>query len=131
MGFVRVKVSIRPTGHTGKRYETDFLVDTSAMECLVPASELRRIGIKPVASREYELADGSIRRYSFGFAEISFLGEITVGRVLFGDEGSEPLLGMIALESAGFVIDPAQQALRRLPALYLKRAAPIVQAAAR
>ena len=41
------------------------------------------------------MADGSLREFEFGLAEISFLGEITAERVLFGPEGSEPLLGVL------------------------------------
>ena len=36
---------------------------------------------------------------------------------------AEPLLGVTALESAGFTVDPASQTLKRLPAIPSKRAA--------
>jgi predicted aspartyl protease len=68
----------------------------------------------------YELADGSEVEYEFGLAEIEFLGEVTAGRVIFGPDCCEPLLGVTALESAGFVVDPANQKLKRLPAIPLK-----------
>jgi hypothetical protein len=48
------------------------------------------------------------------------MGDVTAGRVLFGPPGSEPILGVTALESMGIVIDPANQTLRRLPAVPLK-----------
>jgi hypothetical protein len=48
------------------------------------------------------------------------MGEITAGRVIFGPEGVEPLLGATALESAGMVVDPGTQTLTRLPAVSLK-----------
>jgi len=68
----------------------------------------------------YELADGSITEFDFGLAVIEFMGEITAGRVIFGPEGCEPLLGVTALESVGIVVDPASQRLKRLPAVPLK-----------
>jgi len=40
--------------------------------------------------------------------------------VVFGEPGSEPLLGVTALESVGIVVDPANKTLRRLPAISLK-----------
>jgi len=68
----------------------------------------------------YELADGSLQEYQFGLVEISFMGEITAGRVIFGPNDAEPLLGVTALESVGIVIDPANRTFKRLPALSLK-----------
>ncbi len=68
----------------------------------------------------YELANGARQEYSFGLAEISFLGEITAGRIIFGPDEAEPLLGVTALESVGISVDPATQTLQRLPAIPLK-----------
>jgi hypothetical protein len=33
----------------------------------------------------YELADGSVKEYCYGLMRIEFRGEITAGRVIFGD----------------------------------------------
>jgi len=94
--------------------------DTGATDTLVPATELRKIGVKPVGKVAYELADGSLQEYQFGLVEISFMGEITAGRVIFGPNDAEPLLGVTALESVGIVIDPANRTFKRLPAIPLK-----------
>ena len=48
------------------------------------------------------------------------MGEITAGRVIFGPDGVEPILGITALESVGITIDPASRTLKRLPAIPLK-----------
>ena len=46
---------------------------------------------------------------------------LTVGGTLvFGDGDAEPLLGVTALESGGFEVDPRTQQLKRLPAVLLK-----------
>ena len=68
----------------------------------------------------YELADGRLEDYEFGLAEVSFLGEVTAGRVIFGPNQVEPILGVTALESVGITIDPATRTLKRLPAIPLK-----------
>ena len=68
----------------------------------------------------YELADGNVHEYAFGLAQIEFMGEITAGRVIFGPDGVEPILGVTALESVGIMIDPATRTLKRLPAVPLK-----------
>ena len=48
------------------------------------------------------------------------MGEITSGRVIFGPDDAESLLGVTALESVGILVDPATQRPKRLPALPLK-----------
>ena len=87
---------------------------------MAPAAELTRAGIRPIGRTSYELADGSIHEYPFGLAQIEFMGEITAGRVIFGPDGVEPILGVTALESVGITIDPATRTLKRLPAVPLK-----------
>ncbi len=77
-------------------------------------------GIRRRGRKTYELADGTTVEYDFGLAEIEFMGELTSGRIIFGPENCEPILGVTALESAGMVVEPAYQRLRRLPAIPLK-----------
>jgi clan AA aspartic protease len=120
MGLTYVTVTLRSLGAKRKKYEANFLVDTGATDSLAPAAELRKIGVKPVGRMAYELADGSLEEYPFGLVEISFMGEITAGRVVFGPDDAEPLLGGTALESVGIVVDPANRTLKRLPAIPLK-----------
>lgn len=120
MGMIHLDVSIKVPGTSGATYDGRFLVDTGATDSMAPASELRRAGIHPVGKNSYELADGSRVDYDFGAAQIEFMGDITFGRIIFGPEGVEPILGVTALESVGVVVDPANQRLRRLPAIPMK-----------
>jgi len=87
---------------------------------MVPAAELKKIGVTAVGKMSYELANGKIEEYPFGLVEISFMNETTAGRVIFGPDNIEPILGVTALESAGITVDPANQQLKRLPAIPLK-----------
>lgn len=87
---------------------------------MAPAKALVRAGIRRRGRMAYELADGTTVEYDFGLAEIEFMGELTSGRVIFGSDDCEPLLGVTALESVGIMIDPASQRLKRLPAIPLK-----------
>ena len=68
----------------------------------------------------YELADGTLQEYPFGLVEITFVGEVTAGRVIFGPDNVEPLLGVTALESVGITVDPTSRTQKRLPAIPLK-----------
>ena len=120
MGATYVTVKLIRLDRTNGAFESEFLVDTGATDCLVPASELQRMGVEPEGTRTYQLADGSVREYRFGFARIEFMGEKTVGDILFGPEDAEPILGVTVLESVGIAVDPRTQTLRRLPAVPLK-----------
>jgi clan AA aspartic protease len=120
MGMTHITVRLRSLSSTSGTYESDFLVDTGATDSLAPTEELRKIGVAVVGRTSYELANGAIVEFSYGLVEISFLGEITAGRVIFGPDESEPILGVTALESVGITVDPANQTLNRLPAIPLK-----------
>jgi clan AA aspartic protease len=120
MGLTYVTVSIKPPGSRNDAYEALFLVDAGATDSMAAASELVKIGLQPVGKTVHELADGTLQEYPFGLAQIEFMGEITAGRVIFGPDGVEPILGTTALESVGVTVDPGTRTLKRLPAIPLK-----------
>ncbi|MGD0517326.1 MAG: hypothetical protein ABSA26_07295 [Thermoguttaceae bacterium] len=120
MGLTRVTTKLTNIESPNKSYESIFLVDTGATDCLAPADELEKIGVRKEGKTSYEFADGSVREYYFGLMRIEFMGEITAGRVIFGEPDTEPLLGVTALESVGIMVDTANQTLKRLPAIPLK-----------
>ena len=120
MGLTHVTVALKGLGAANGTYEADFLVDTGATDSLAPAAALRKIGIRPAGMTAYELADGTVHEYRFGLVQIEFMGEVTAGRMIFGPDDAEPLLGVTALESVGITIDPANRTLKRLPAIPLK-----------
>ncbi|HEV3144258.1 MAG TPA: aspartyl protease family protein [Gemmataceae bacterium] len=122
MGLIHVTVTLRSLQQSRKKYEAVFLVDTGATDSMAPGLALRKAGIRRRGRMSYELADGSTVEYDFGLAEIEFMGELTSGRVIFGPDDSEPLLGVTALESVGITVDPASGKLKRLPAIPLKAA---------
>jgi len=121
MGLTHVDVQLRPITGRGETYTATFLVDTGAMDSMAPASKLRKIGMRPIGQRTYELASGQLVDYEYAHAELRFLNEVVPTRIIFGPDDSEPILGVIALESAGFIVDPINRTLRKLAALPLKR----------
>ncbi len=120
MGLTHVTVTLRAMNGAKAKYEADFLVDTGTTDSLAPAAALRKAGIKPLQKMTYELADGSLKEYLFGITSIEFMGEVTAGRIIFGPDDAEPILGVTALESVGILVDPANKTLKRLPAIPLK-----------
>ncbi len=120
MGLTHVDVALMQLIGANGRYEARFLVDSGATDTMVPASELARLGITPVGTKIYELADGTRHEYSYGFARVELMGMPAVEHVIFAPEGTEPLLGVTVLEHLGLVIDPVTHSLKRLPAIPLK-----------
>lgn len=120
MGLMHVTVLMKAPNRRKAGYTGLFLVDTGAIDSMVPRSVARKAGIAPIGRERYKLADGTVRAYSFGLAQLEFMGKVTSGRVIFGPETVEPILGVTALESAGIMVDPISQTLKRLPAISLK-----------
>ena len=120
MGFVYAVTEVTNIAGGEETYIMPFLVDTGATDTIIPADALEKLGIKREGKRNYELADGTVVSYDVGFAFLCVNGEKVAANVVFGEEKSEPLLGVTALESAGFVVDPVRQILRKIAAIPLK-----------
>ena len=122
MGLTHVAVKLL-NSDSEETYNANFLVDTGCMDTMAPADALKKIGIQPVGKDVYELANGEFVEYEYGIAQMTFMGEVIGTRIVFGPDKSEPLLGVVALESAGFIVDPKNQRLSKLRARPLKRVA--------
>ena len=120
MGATYVDVTIRNPADLQRSWTGAFLVDTGAFDSLVPRDRLEAIGLKPKGRREYTLADGTRISMEITTADLEFEGEVVVGTIVYGEDGAEPLLGVTALESGGFEVDPRSEELKRLPAILLK-----------
>ncbi len=123
MGLTQVTAAVSNPAEREQRWESLFLVDTGAIDCMVPRNRLQEIGLVPEGKRTYELADGSEVVFDVAVARIEFMGEIVGVTVIFGNDNVEPILGVTALESVGIQVDPTTQQLKRLPAVSLKSAA--------
>lgn len=120
MGLTYVTTAIHSLAGKGKPFEDQFLVDTGAIDCMIPADKLHTAGV-PVDGRDsYELANNQLVEYPYGHAWVEFMGMKTVSRIIFGPEDSEPILGVVALESVGFGIDPVTKTLCKMVAKPLK-----------
>ncbi|TAN53660.1 MAG: clan AA aspartic protease [Methylococcaceae bacterium] len=120
MGLTHVTVCVECLAKTGEPYENEFLVDTGVIDCLAPAAALAKAGIHAEGKDVYELANGEIVEYPYGFARIRFMGSETVSKIILGPDGVEPILGVVALESTGIGVDPVSNTLKHMTAKPLK-----------
>ncbi len=123
LGLLRTAVTIRNPADRTRSWQGNFLVDTGAIDTLVPRPRLEAIGLAPRRQRTYETADGMQIEMDVAVGEIEVMGELTAGLIIFGEAGADPLLGVTALESAGIEVDPRNQQLKKLPAVHLKELA--------
>lgn len=122
MGLVRVEAVIRNPADPARAWQGRFLADTGAIDTLVPRRHLERIGVRPGGQRVYTMADGREVRKDVAVAQVEIMGEFTGVRVVFGDNDTEALLGVTAMESAGIEVDPVNQQLKKQSSTPLKRA---------
>jgi clan AA aspartic protease len=120
VGLTHVTVTVCNPADISRKWQGLFLVDTGAIDCMLPGKSLREIGIVPVSQRTFELADGSKVELDVAVGQVEFMGDIVGATVVFGPDDCEPILGVTALESTGVIVDPKTKQLRRLPAVPLK-----------
>ena len=120
VGVTYAAVTIRNPAEPERAWEGEFLVDTGAVDTLVPRQYLEAIGITPRAQRTYVLAGGEEIRMDIAGADIEIMGETTYGTVAFGADSAVPLLGVTVLESLGIEVDPHNETLNKLPATRMR-----------
>ena len=119
MGAILANVAVSNPSDRARRWEGEFLVDSGAIDTVVPGSYLHAIGIQPEETRRYVMADGHVSEMEVGGARVELMGGRAWVTVVFADEGVRPLLGATAMESLGIEIDMRTEELRRLPAVQL------------
>ena len=120
MGLIRTTAAVRNPAEPERAWEGTFLVDTGAIDCLVPHTHLEAIGLRPEGQRVYGLADGSRVTMDVTVGRIEFMDVFVGATIVFGEADAEPLLGATALESLGIEVDPVNQSLKRHTVISLK-----------
>ena len=118
MGTFNVSIELaRPYGD--EFVLLDSLVDTGATYSVFSGELLEGIGITAVENSTFELADGRVVELPLGYAAIRVAEKQIIAPVVFGPEGTTPLLGATALEIARLARDPVRQVLVPVNALLM------------
>ena len=120
MGLTHIEASIASPARPKCTVRVSFLVDSGAVYSVVPASILRKLGVKPHSRRTFTWADGSQITRRMGDVLIRFNGRQGASPVIFGEKGDSTLLGSVSLEALGFILDPMKRELRPLPMLLVQ-----------
>ena len=110
MGVFNVEIGIGDPD--GLRFESvEAKVDTGASYTMIPASLLRSLGVTPLSSGSFKLADSSRIELEIGQTWMRVEGELGIAPVVFVEEDSQPLLGAVTLEIFRLGIDPVEMRL--------------------
>ena len=91
--------------------DIEATVDTGAFYTTLPTRLLRELGIEPMGTRRFLLADGRRVEMEYGQAWATIDGESVVTIVAFGEDNAPPLLGAYTLEGLALAVDPSSQRL--------------------
>ena len=105
MGFLRVDVELSNPTDPRQFERIELLVDTGATLSVVPAPMLERLGVRPLGRRDFKGFGGVVRRQT-GNVTMAYDGAAAGITVVFGEPDDPPILGVTALESLGYRVDP-------------------------
>ena len=93
----------------------EFLIDSGTIYSVVPTLILKRLGIKPTATQEFRLADGTKTARRKGAAVFTYGPRTGGADVIFGEKEDSVLLGALTLASLGLFLHPFRRELQPLP----------------
>src|SRR5260370_33448890 len=106
MGLTHIKVNIANPAKPRQALELNFLVDSGAVYSVVPASLLRKLGVRPQSKRTFILADGSEITRKIGDVLFRLDSRQGSAPVILGVNQDRTLLGTVSLEALGMMLDP-------------------------
>lgn len=110
----RMYVDIEVSSTLDGPYESLTMeLDTGSDDTGLPRKLLRKLGVRPLGLDRYELADGRRVRRQYGIAFFRLRGEVGATRVMFCGPRDASVLGVIALEELGFLMDVRRGGLRK------------------
>ena len=86
-------------------------VDMSSTYTLMPAAVLTMLGVAPEWTQTLERASGERQEHQLAEVRIRLNGQERTAPCVFGEPGSEPVLGAHTLLSFGLAVDAANQRL--------------------
>ena len=116
----KLLVTIGVGDQQGRRFEEiEVTVDTGSTFTAVPRTLLQNLGVPVERLAQSRLADGSTAPVDIGWTMIRLEGQTFPTRVIFADENTPSLLGVVSLEEALLAVDPVGQRLVPVEAMRL------------
>ena len=116
MGFLHIDVEVSNPASPAVSESVRVLVDSGATLSVLPAEMLERLGIRRVGRRRLQGFGGVVTR-DVGTVDLRYDGIQSGVTAIFGDAGDPPIMGVTALETMGFELDPVRGRLNRVDML--------------
>ena len=98
--------------------EIEATVGTGATYTVIPAGLLRDMGVAVTRQDVFELADGRRLEMDRGRIWITIHGNTEATPVVFGQDGTAPLLGAITLQELALAVDRVGERLVPRPSIW-------------
>ena len=118
MGLTHVEVEISNPAEPRREERVEVLVDTGATLSVIPRSTLEKIGVRPIGTNNFKAFGGVITRET-GAILIRYDSSVASVTAVFGEESDPSVMGVTALESLGYRVDPVAGKLVRSEMLLL------------
>jgi predicted aspartyl protease len=115
MGLDVLNLEVANVNSPDDMRSVEFLIDSGALYSVVPAAILDELGVLPIKTEDFRLADGSKISRRKGVALFRFKDLVGGADVIFGEPGDSNLLGAFTLEALGLALDPLRRELHPLP----------------
>ena len=115
MGLSVLNVDVANVARPDDMRSVEFLIDSGAIYSVVPSTILDELGVQPVKTEGFRLADGSKISRRKGVALFRLKDLVGGADVIFGEPGDSNLLGAFTLEALGLALDPLRRELHPLP----------------
>lgn len=115
MASFYVRGTLSKPGEARRTRRLRLLVDTGAFFTVVPRDVLAALKVRPIREETVQFADGRQARWKLGEARLDVNGRSVTTLVLFGKEGTQPLLGAYSIEGLGLSVDSRHRRLMPMP----------------
>jgi len=118
MGFVYVDLEIAASSDPDAGEKIRARVDENSMLSVFPANLLDRLGVRRLSRRLFYGFNGAVAR-DFGGVFMRCDDVVAYATAVFGAEDDPPIMGVTALGSLGYKVDPVAGRLNRVEMLML------------
>ena len=118
MGFVYVDLEIAASSDPDASESVRARVDENSMLSVFPTNLLDELGVRRLSRRLFYGFNGAVAR-DVGGVVMRYDDSIADVTVIFGAEDDPPIMGVTALESLGYQVDPVAGRLNRVEMLML------------
>ena len=117
MGKVIERVKITNLLDPTKSVKVEAVIDTGATMIVLPQNIVRKLGLRRIRKVKVKYANNSTESKSiYGVVTLEIKGRTGNFDILAEVEGSQPLIGQVALEVLDLVVDPRTRTLIPNPA---------------